>query len=837
MNLRARLPSLVRFPNTSPVRPFIIGFAVGVWLLQLQPALPGLRLQWICGAASVTTLVAIIAIVCWRQPHGARQAWLRGITTALLICAGTASGFLYAAITAERRMADELPAQWEGQDVQLAGIVSGLPSINQSDRSVRFAFDVERILTPEAVVPSRLSLAWYTTWRGAKPKDGKDEEPLPELHAGERWQLTVRLRRPHGNANPHGFDLEAWMLENGLRATGYVRKDIGNLRTAAFSGRFIDAVDALRERIRERILRALEGRPYAGVMVALTVGDQRSVAQDQWQLYNRTGVSHLLSISGLHVTLFATIAGGAVYWLWRRSQWLTTRLPARKAAALLGALAAFGYVLLAGFEVPAQRTLYMLGVAAAGLWIGRPGTAYTVLAWALLAVLLLDPWAVLAAGFWLSFGAVALLMYVSIGRLAANGGGHWLLAAGRAQWAITLGMVPLMLALFQQVSLVSPLANTLAIPLVSMVVVPLALLWLIVPVDFILVLAHQLFAWVVVPLRWLDAQPAAVWAQHAPPSWAIAASIAGIVLLLAPRGLHVRWLGAVWLLPLFVVVPARPEPGALWLEVLDVGQGLAVVAQTANHTLLYDTGPRFNDIADAGNRIIAPYLRATGIRELDALVVTHADADHSGGALSVLQTVPVGWVASSMSADHRIVAARAAANQIHLPCHGGQSWVWDGVRFDVLHPRRDSYANAKLKTNDRGCVLKITSAHGSVLLTADIEARSEAELVASQPEALRSDVMLVPHHGSKTSSTRAFLAAVSPALAIATPGYRNRLGHPRPEIVARYQEQGIRLLRSDYDGAVEIRFDGGTPRVRAWRETAGPYWRDRPLREEQAPLE
>ncbi|MBK8741107.1 MAG: ComEC family competence protein [Betaproteobacteria bacterium] len=455
----------------------------------------------------------------------------------LCVAAGATAGFLYAAIAAERRLADELPARWEGQDIRVAGIVRGLPAVNHSDRSVRFAFDVERVGTPAAIVPSRLSLAWYTTWRGTPLKD---DEPLPELHAGERWQLTVRLRRPHGNANPHGFDLEAWMLENGLRATGYVRRDEGNRRLAAHSGRFIDRVDALRESIRERILRALDGRPYAGVLVALAVGDQRSVPQDQWLLYNRTGVSHLLSISGLHVTLFATVFGGAVYWCWRRSHRLTTRLPARKAAALLGALAAFGYVLLAGFEVPAQRTLYMLSVAALGLWIGRPGTAWTVLAWALFAVLLVDPWAVLAAGFWLSFGAVALLMYVGAGRLAANGGGHWLAAAGRAQWAITVGLIPLMLSLFQQVSLVAPLANALAIPVVGMVVVPLALVWLVLPWDGILLGAHQLFALAVIALEWLNTLPAAVWSQHAPPAWGVAAGVVGVLLLLAPRGLHVR---------------------------------------------------------------------------------------------------------------------------------------------------------------------------------------------------------------------------------------------------------------------------------------------------------
>ena len=815
------------------MRSFIAGFAAGVLLLQTQSSLPAVEPLRIGAAIGAALLAVAASIHLWRRPHGFPKKFRAAFVALSCIAAGIALGFTYAATLAERRLADELPTQWEGVDVKLAGIVSGLPATNQSDRSVRFAFDVERVITPDAIVPSRLSLAWYTTWRGTKLQE---DEPLPEVHAGERWQLTLRLRRPHGSANPHGFDLEAWMLENGLRASGHVRKDDGNVRLAKDPGRFIDHVDALRERIRTRILRALEGEPYAGVLVALTIGDQRSVSQDQWQLYNRTGVSHLLSISGLHVTLFATIIGGLVFQLWRRSQRLTTRLPARKAAALLGALAAFGYVLLAGFEVPAQRTLYMLIVAAIGLWIGRPGTAFNVLGWALFVVLLLDPWAVLAAGFWLSFGAVALLMYIGVGRLHANGRWAWLRAAAGAQWAITVGMVPMMLALFQQVSLVSPIANAFAIPIVSMVVVPLALAWLVLPWDFILIVAHQLFAWTAFVLQWLDKLPSAVWTQHAPPTWAVVAGVIGMLLLLAPRGLHGRLLGGLWLLPIFVVTPMRPDPGGVWFQVLDVGQGLAVVVQTHRHTLLYDTGARFTDITDAGNRIIAPYLRALGIERLDGLIVSHADADHSGGAVSLLGAVPVGWLRSSLPDDHRLVSARRLNQLPNARCEAGEAWTWDDVEFRVLHPTAGSYRDSRLKSNDRSCVIKVTSTHGSLLLTGDIEARSEAELILREGGRLTSDVMLVPHHGSKTSSTDAFIDAVTPDIAIATPGYRNRFGHPRPEVLARYELRRVRLLRSDYDGAIEARFDGGRPSMRTWRSDNGPYWRDRPVRDEP-PLE
>lgn len=827
------------------MRCFILGFACGIGLLQWQPALPARDFQIACAALALVSALVALLLSRWNPDRRLGRTLRRALRLALACASGAAIGFVYADVAAERRMADELPPRFEGVDIAITGIVSGLPTVNPSDRSVRFAFDVERIVTPEAVVPSRLSLAWFSGWRGsrtssASPRERADrpeaDEAPPEVHAGERWQVTVRLRRPHGNVNPHGYDLEAWMLENGLRATGYIRKDDANRRIDAFSGRPIDAVDALRERIRARMRAALGDRPYAGVLVALTIGDQRSVPQDQWLLYNRTGVSHLLSISGLHVTLFATLMGGAVFWLWRRSHRLTTLLPARKAAAALGAFAAFGYVLLAGFEVPAQRTLYMLCIAAAGLWLGRPGTAFTVLLWALLVVLLLDPWAVLAPGFWLSFGAVALLMYISVGRIH-GAGAHWLITAAEAQWAITVGMVPMMLALFQQVSLIAPIANAFAIPVVSLVIVPMALAWLVLPLDIILIAAHQLFAWVVAGLQWLNEMPAAVWSQHAPSGWAIVAGVVGVLLLLAPRGLHARALGAVWLAPLFIAVPIRPEAGAFWMEVLDVGQGLAVVVQTRQHTLLYDTGPRFNEVSDAGNRIIAPYLRAQGIAKLDGIVVTHADADHSGGALSLLATVPADWVASSMGESTQLVRAQASAGRIHVPCFAGQGWSWDGVRFDMLHPAGASYLDPKVRTNDRGCVLRISSPHGAALLTADIEARSESLLVATQRAALPADVMLVPHHGSKTSSTAPFVEAVGPRLAIATSGYRNRLGHPRHEVVAQYASRGIRLLRSDYDGAIEVRFEGGPPKARAWREVDRRYWRDQPRRGELLALE
>jgi competence protein ComEC len=748
------------------MRVLLTAFALGVLALQQQATLPpAAGIVW----AIAPLAVALVSLIAARRVSGtlARIAHVVAV-----LCAAAAiglGGFYYAAWRAHDRLADELPRAWEGRDIDLVGIVDELPQ--PTDRGPRFAFAVERIETPGAVVPSRLSLGWYNAWR-----DDEARAEIPELHAGERWKLTVRLKRPHGTVNPHGFDVEAWLLENELRATGYVRENEANRRLDGFAGRPGDYVERAREAIRDRILSALAGKPFAGVIAALAIGDERAIPNEQWRIFFRTGIGHLISISGMHVTAFATLMGAVTFWLWRRSHRLTLALPARRAAAVAGVAAAFVYVQLAGFQVPAQRTLYMLAVAAIGLWLGRPGTASTVWLWALAVVLALDPWAGLTPGFWLSFGAVGLLLYAGVGRLGA---GSAIRAAAGAQWAVTIGLVPLMLMLFQQISLVSPLANAVAIPVVTFIVVPLTLVSIVLPWDLLLVAAHQMFAWLALLLEALSALPSAVWQQHAPPNWAIAAGIIGVLWLLAPRGVPGRIFGIVWLAPLAVVAPVTPPPGAFRVTVLDVGQGLAVLVQTHAHALLYDTGPRFNENADAGDRIIAPVLRANAVERLDAMIVSHQDTDHSGGALSLLATVPVAWFASSLPEDHAIVRASAREARTVERCTAGRRWTWDGVDFAMIHPVPANYLNPKLKTNDLSCVVMVRANAGTALLTGDIEARTEADLIRREGAALHANLLVVPHHGSRTSSTPAFIAAVDPDVAVFTPGYLNRL-RPSP---------------------------------------------------------
>jgi len=782
------------------MRAFILGFTAGVLYLQQAAALP----QWTALLACAAAAAALFLLPRYRTA----ARWVSGILL----------GYAWAALAAHMALAPALSAADEGRDLDIVGIVDSLPA--RSEQGTRFNFLVERSLTQDARVPPRIALSWYAGADGAQAAD---------IQPGQRWRLAVRLQRPHGNANPGGFDYEAWLLEQGVRATGYVRgSGASNRRLDAF----VPGVNALIERsrafLRARILATLAGREYAGVIVALVIGDQRGIEQSDWQVFNRTGIGHLVSISGLHITMIAGLAALGASALWRRSFFTDARLPlllpAQKVAALAGALAALLYVLLAGFGVPAQRTLYMLSVVALALWTGRLASVSHVLCAALGLVLVLDPWAVLWPGFWLSFGAVAMILFAGHGRLGAPPAGlrGALLLAGRTQWAVTLGLVPLTVLLFGQVSVVSPLANAVAIPLVSFVVTPLALAGSLLPdplCGWLLAAAHG----AIEALAWLLARmasiPAAVWHAPAPQPWVFLFALGGTLWLLMPRGWPHRWAGAVAWLPLLLQAPSAPPAGSFRVIAFDVGQGMALLVETAGHRLLYDTGPAYAPGANGGNRVILPYLRMRGIGRLDGMVVSHGDADHSGGALALLDELRVGWLASSLAPQHP--AVRAAAR--HVRCAAGQHWEWDGIRFEMLHPAPGSYDDPGLKANARSCVLRIDNGRRAVLLAGDIEAAQEAALLERAPGALRADMLLAPHHGSGTSSTPAFLHAVRPSVGIFQVGWRNRYRHPKREVYERYGELGIERLRTDTDGAVTL--DAGAA-VAAWRyrQAQARYW-------------
>ncbi|MFZ2266891.1 MAG: DNA internalization-related competence protein ComEC/Rec2 [Azonexus sp.] len=764
----------------------ILAFAAGVLLLQFSPALPE---AWPWGLAGLALGMPALR---WR-------GWRGGVCAFAACCA---LGFAWAAWRAEIRLADELGAAWEGQDVELVGVIAALPQ--DFSQGTRFEFVVEQ-KPPAAIVPSRIMLSWY---QGRRDEENFIRQPV---RPGERWRFTVRLKRPHGNANPGAFDYEAWLLERNIRATGYIRPNLPQrLDEMVWRPDFV--IERLRHAVRTSFFAVLppENYPLAGILVALAVGDQRAIDGDLWTVFNRTGVTHALSISGLHVTMVAALFGWLVNAGWRRVPWLALRLPAQKAGILAACLAALFYAGLAGFAVPAQRTLYMLMVVAVAMLSARIVAPSRILALALLLVLLIDPWAVLAAGFWLSFGAVGALLYVGSAAVGAGQGWRWKLRSwGVVQWAATLASLPVLLLVFQQFSLVSPLANALAVPLISFVITPLALLGAIIPWWPILALAHAVMGWLMIFLEWCAGWP--VWQAPAPPLWAAVAAGLGVVICLLPRGVPGRLLGAFMLIPALFWPVDQPADGVARITVLDVGQGLASVIRTREHTLIYDPGPLYSAESDAGQRVVVPYLRMLGINRIDMLMVTHRDTDHSGGTASLLAALPVGEVRSSLTGS------------IGERCQAGQYWEWDGVAFEILHPSAADYVRDG-KSNHLSCVLRITAGGRRMLLTSDIEAADEAALLANDPGRLAADVLLVPHHGSKTSSSSAFLAAVGAGVALIPVGYRNRFGHPKAEITARYEAAGIPLWRTDQDGALEVKLGAGGVQISGWRKQHRRYW-------------
>lgn len=789
----------------------LVAFVAGVCVLQLQAALPSL--VQIALLIAVALPVAIVAAT-WKD---ARPVLRLG---ALLAACGVL-GFAYAAAQSMLRIGEELSFADEGRDLAVIGVIANLPA--RAERGVRFEFDVERVLTPDVRVPHRLLLGWYN--------GGFEVQP------GQRWSFTVRLRRPHGAMNPGGFDLEAWMLERNLRATGYVRsgpRDPSPDRLDSMVWRPGYAVERARSVLRERLQSSVADKRHGGVLLALVLGDQRAIGDEDWTLFNRTGIAHLVSISGLHITMIAGLAGLVVGALWRRIPVLLARSAAQTAGIVAGLIAALLYALLAGWGIPAQRTVLMLAtVASAWLTGSRIGLA-TALALAAALVCLIDPWAVLAPGFWLSFGAVAAIVWVVQGRPPAPNlrWKYGMLTAARVQIAVTVALVPASIVLFHQLSVVSPLANAIAIPIVSWAVTPLALIGaalatLPAPIAAVaepfFLAANGLFGVLAGLLAWLSSFS---WATHpvaSPPIALVALALIGVAWLLAPPGWPSRAAGLLALLPIFVWPATRPGEGDLWVTALDVGQGSALLVETRDRAWLYDAGPRYSNESDAGERVILPYLRYRGIGRLDGLIVSHLDSDHSGGAASLLRALAVERVISSIPHGHPALGQGAAVER----CEAGLAWKSGALAFLVLHPHSADYARRR-SSNAMSCVVAVTLGTTRLLLTGDVPAADETVFLAREP-GLRVAWLAAPHHGSRTSSSETLLQTLGASWAVAQAGYRNRFGHPDAGVMERYRAHRIRLLRTDHAGALQWRFapDGSTT-VSAWRSAAVHYWHNRP---------
>lgn len=719
-----------------------LGFVAGVCWLQQQATLPENVTIWI-----LPLLVILIAGIANYNTQFARF-----LNTFLIFCFFLALGFLWAAFNAHWRLANELPEAWESRDIVVIGVIAKLPEITR--QGTRFQFDIEKIQTEGAYVPHHILITWY-----------QQHKPIT-VQPGERWQLVVRLKRPHGNANPYVSDTEIKYLERNIRAIGYVRHSDKNIRLDEQIHTPFYFVERLRDQIRKRFNEILPNHSYIGVLVALAIGDQRSIPKNQWELFIKTGTNHLMAISGLHVTMISGIAFAFFYRFWCRFPWLIARLPARKFALGAGLIIALGYVLLSGFAIPARRAFLMLLVIAIGLWQDRRIAASTLLKWALVIIVILDPWAVTSPSFWLSFGAIAWIAYIAIdriGNLQTNKIRNWI----TIQWGITIGLIPFLLVLFYQFSLISPVANAIMIPLVSIVVAPLTVVSVIPLFDFLLAPAHLVLTSGMTLLQEFNELTDTTWRHHQPSLWTIVVGLLGIAWFFLPggnglfltSGFPSRWLGIIGLLPLFLISPPKPDQGELWVTVLDVGQGLSIVIQTKNHALLFDTGPRYGD-SNSGERIILPFLRGSGIQQIDQLVISHADSDHSGGLSSILTGIPVKTIISSVDSDHPVLSIVPQSQ----PCQASDAWMWDGVLFEFLYPLSSEHKQKvhRSRQNNSSCVLKITTTVGSVLIPADIEKEAELDLLKHFHHLLPSTVLIAPHHGSKTSSQIAFSTTLRP---------------------------------------------------------------------------
>ncbi|QKE40907.1 MAG: DNA internalization-related competence protein ComEC/Rec2 [Ferrovum myxofaciens] len=777
------------------MRLLLCAWILGILVLQAAPRL--VPLSALEGASLV-----------WALGVGALRHWPRG-RSMLLFLALFLGGLVMANERARLRMAHRLPPRWEHQNLTLTGTLISLPEGRAGALHFKVAADPGSLLFPAEVALSEFALPLH--------------DAPAELHPGQRWRWQCRVKSPHGQVNPGGFDSATWAWSEGILTQGSIDRRtppvfLGWSHPGGIRGLHL-FIEAQRDLLRQRLRRQLKDQPWGPVLIALVIGDQSTISPADWQLFWATGVGHLISISGLHITMLAGLVAKVTGLL----------SPSLRIRWLAGWLGASAYALIAGFSLPTQRTLAMITVLTLARFQKRPLPPSTLLLLAAALTLTGDPFASLSPSFWLSFGAVSWMVYAGAhqtGRLP-----FWKQEI-HSQWAATWAMVPLLIWLFGQVSWISPLANAFAIPLVSLGVVPLALLGLIPGLGFCLKMAHALMTGTAWGLDWLVRHSGPPLALPTPTLPVLIVATLGVGFLLAPRGIPGRWAGCLGLLGLVVSPLPRPDPGGLWLDLLDVGQGLAVVLRTARHTLVVDTGPRVSSEQDAGERVVIPALRSFGVRQLDGLLLSHGDLDHSGGLHSLVSAYPVPWILSPLPASHPLLHGIPHTRT----CVAGMHWNWEGVDFEILYPDPEDLSDPTLKSNDRACVLRLTVGRLHVLLPADIEARSEQALLERSPEKLQADVLIVPHHGSKTSSTPAFLQAVAPRWSLFSVGDHNRFKHPNPVVWMRYGEAHSERLRTDQCGALELHMADHQIQGTVLRAVFPHYWESRcPETEPKAP--
>lgn len=750
----------------------LTGVVACLWLPMLLP-------WWL-----LIALLLLGIVWWWRVP---RFRWL-GIW---------AIGFAWAGLQASWVLSDRLPPEFEKRELTLEGRIVDLPQAEA--RRTRFRFRVDDGISQPAPLRGKLlQLAWYDDFDATAPG------PRTRLQAGARWKLVVQLRAPRGLVNPGAFDSERHALAQRIAATGYLRQPgmAGQLQAG-------DGIDAWRERMSARIGQSIVSASSRYVR-ALALGDTRGLDDTDWEILRASGTTHLIAISGFHVGLVSGFLALCISGLWRCFPSWSRRIPRLHAARFAALCGAVGYAALAGFALPTVRTVLMIAVVVLAHWSRRPVRVFDSLGLAVIAILLFDPLSPLAVGFWLSFAGVAWLAWCLPRRE------HWAKAFLSAQGVATVGLLPLTVVLFGQASMVGPLVNLVAIPWWSLVVVPLSLLGT--AMESVHpgwgVAAWRAAAWcfdLTWPwFTWLAQGHFALWWLPEPQWFALPLALLGAAWWLLPRGMPGKWLAIVLWLPLLWPDRELPEPGEVELTMIDVGQGLSVLVRTRHHALLYDAGPAVQDGFDAGERAVVPALHALGVSRLDRLVISHGDNDHAGGMEAVRRSVPTG---QSLAPQGSPIAADSA-------CVAGQEWRWDGIRFRFLHPT----PHFPYLGNEASCVLRVESAHGALLLTGDIGEVVERQLLRRDPADLRADVVLAPHHGSGGSSDPGFVAATGARLALVSSGFGNRFGHPRPDVVTRWQSHGAEVLDTAQSGAIRVWLGAEGLQLREHRRARPRLW-------------
>jgi competence protein ComEC len=780
-----------------------LAFLAGHCLLHFAvPSLAPLHAAGLWITAWVAAAVAVIALTAAFK----NTRWF-----AALVC-----GIVWSAGHAMWRLSHELPVvesitSQQRTDVQVEGYVSSI--VEHAAFGQRFTFDV---VHADDLPLKRIELTWYDAPVAVQP--------------GERWRFNTRLKPRQGFANPGGYDYEAQLFRNGIGATGYVRESESddNRRIATAGWRY--AVLQARNFVAQRIQAILPRSAMLGIVQGLAVGETQAMSSAQWRVFANTGTTHLMAISGLHIGMVAMLAAwlsGAVARRLPLQHWHMNVVAWQSVGGLLAALM---YSALAGFSVPTQRTLVMLCVFFGMRLRRREALSTQSFGLALLAVLLIDPFAPLSPGFWLSFGAVAAIFLGFAGRVSRPADRRSrFVDYVQLQFVVTVGMAPLVVGAFGSLSLISPIVNLVVIPLFTLLIVPVILM------GSALASLHanlgapllQGIAWLLDaswPLwEWAAALPLALWRLPQLPWYWSLLLCAGCALCIAPTTWMVRVTGVVLCLPAVLWTPPRPTNGGFDLTLLDVGQGLAVVVRTANHLLLYDAGPAFRSGRDTGELVVLPYLYSQGTRRIDMMIASHGDADHVGGMESVLQSLPTSHVLAGVS-----VKPPASSQTTFNRCELGQHWRWDGVEFAILHPDSYSAEGANMKDNDGSCVLTIRSSYGAATIFGDVERASEAQLLAGNRVA-PAEIVVVPHHGSRTSSTPALVNAVQARYALVGAGAGNRWGFPKPDVLTRWQDAGARTFVTAELGALHVAVnEQGVQAPQSYRTSRRRYWQSVP---------